>query len=95
MFPAETGFGLAEFETLRSACVALATGMLTVAELLLVLVSRDVVVTVSVSVMMVPAGVPAFTVTTTVKVLIDPGAKLGLVQPVAKEVQVHPAGAPP
>ena len=75
--------------------MALATGIFTVAELLLVLVSRVVVVTVSVSVMMVPAAVPAFTVTTTVKVLIDPGAKLGLVQPVAKDVQVQPAGAPP
>ena len=52
------------------------------------------VVTVSVSLMMVPAAVPAFTVTTTVKVLTVPGAKLGLVQPAAKEVQVHPAGGP-
>ena len=56
--------------------------------------SRVVVVTVSVSLMMVPAAVPAFTVTTTVKVLTVPGAKLGLVQPAAKEGQVHPAGAP-
>ena len=69
--------------------------MLTVAELLFIFVSRVVVVTVSVSVIIVPAAVPAFTVTTTVKVLTEPGAKLGLVQPVAKEVQVHPAGAPP
>jgi hypothetical protein len=75
--------------------VALATGVLTVAELLLRLVSRLVVVTVSVSVMMVPAAVPAFTVTTTVNVVIVPGAKLGLVQPAVKEVQVHPAGVPP
>lgn len=59
------------------------------------LVSRLVVVTVSVSVMMVPAAVPAFTVTTTVNVVIVPGAKLGLVQPAVKEVQVHPAGVPP
>jgi hypothetical protein len=58
------------------------------------LVSRVVVVAASVSVMMVPAAVPASTVTTTVKVLTVPGAKLGLVQPEAKEVQVHPAGAP-
>ena len=75
--------------------MALATGVLTVAELLLRLVSRLVVVTVSVSVMMVPAAVPAFTVTTTVNVVIVPGAKLGLVQPAVKEVQVHPAGVPP
>jgi len=53
-----------------------------------------VVVPVSVSVMMVPAGVPAFTVTEKIKVLIKPGAKLGLVHPVTKEEQLHPAGAP-
>jgi hypothetical protein len=86
---------VAEFVTLRSACVALATAIFTVAELLLGLISCVVVVTVSVSVMMVPAGVPAFTVTTTVKVLTVPGAKLGLVHPVAKEVQLHPGGGPP
>jgi hypothetical protein len=44
--------------------------------------------------MMVPEAVPAFTVTSTVNVLLAPGAKLAMVQPVAKEVQVHPAGAP-
>ncbi len=53
-----------------------------------------VVVTVSVSVMMVPAAVPALTVTTTVKVALAPAAKLGMVQPVAKEVQDHPGGGP-
>lgn len=52
------------------------------------------VVPVSVSMMMVPAGVPAFTVTEKTKVLIEPGAKLGLVHPVTKEEQVHPVGAP-
>src|SRR5580704_10631961 len=78
---------------LRSACVAPATAMVTVAELLLVLVSRVVVATVAVSVMMVPAAVPAFTATTTGKVLVEPGATVGLLQlmePVV--VQVHPAG---
>jgi len=54
-----------------------------------------VVEAVAVSVMIVPAGVPAFTVTTTVNVLIEPGATLGLVQPEAKEIQVHPAGVAP
>ena len=93
--PAATGFGLAELVTLRSACPAPATAIFTVAELLFLLVSRVVVVTVSVSVMMVPAAVPAFTVTTTVKVLTEPGATLGLVQPAAKETQVHPGGGPP
>jgi hypothetical protein len=46
-----------------------------------------------VSVMIVPAAVPAVTVTTTGNVLVEPGATLGLVQlmdPVV--VQVHPAG---
>lgn len=53
------------------------------------------VVAVSVSVMIVPAAVPAFTVTEKTNVLIEPGARLGLVQPVvAKEEQVHPGGAP-
>jgi hypothetical protein len=43
--------------------------------------------------MMVPAPVPATTVTTTGNVLVEPGATLGFVQlmdPVV--VQVHPAG---
>jgi hypothetical protein len=91
--PASTGFGLAELVTLRSACVALATAMVTVAELLAVLVSRVVVATVAVSVMSVPAAVPAFTVTFTGNVLEEPGATVGFVQvmdPVV--VQVHPAG---
>jgi hypothetical protein len=43
---------------------------------------------------MVPAAVPAFTVTEKTNVLIEPGATLGLVQPVTKEEQVHPGGAP-
>ncbi len=94
LLPAVTGFGLPELVTLRSACVPLATAMFSVAELLFVFVSREVVVPVSVSVMIVPTGVPAFTVTEKIKVLIDPGATLGLVQPETKEVQVHPGGAP-
>jgi hypothetical protein len=44
--------------------------------------------------MIVPAAVPAFTVTEKTNVLIEPGARLGLVQPVTKEGQVHPGGAP-
>lgn len=93
MLPADTGFGLPEFVTLRSACVPLATPIITVAELLAVFVSRVVVATVAVSVMSVPAAVPAFTVTTTGNVLVEPGATLGfeqLMEPVV--VQVHPAG---
>jgi len=73
--------------------VALATAIFTVAELLFVFVSRVVVVAVSVSVMMVPAAVPAFTVTTIGNVLVEPGATLGFVQLMEPlVVQVHPVG---
>src|SRR5229473_3419245 len=91
--PAFTGFGLAEFVTLRSACVAPATAIMLVAELLFGFVSCVAVATVAVSVMMVPMGVPALTFTTTGNVLVEPGATLGLEQlmdPVV--VHVHPAG---
>jgi len=93
LLPADTGFGLAVFVTLKSACPAPATPIVTVAELLFLFVSLVEVATVAVSVMMVPAAVPAVTVTTTGKVLVEPGATLGFVQlmdPVV--VQVHPAG---
>jgi hypothetical protein len=93
LFPAVTGFGLAEFVTLRSACVALATPIVTVAELLAVFVSLVDVATIAVSVMIVPAAVPALTVTTTGNVLIEPGATVGLVQLMDPAVvQVHPVG---
>jgi hypothetical protein len=93
LFPAVTGFGLAEFATLRSACVALATPIVTVAELLAVFVSLVDVATIAVSVMIVPAAVPALTVTTTGNVLIEPGATVGLVQLMDPAVvQVHPVG---
>jgi hypothetical protein len=93
LLPAATGLGLAEFVTLRSACVALATPIITVAELLFWFVSRADVATVAVSVMIVPAAVPAVTVTTTENVLMEPGATLGLVQLMDPDVvQVHPAG---
>jgi hypothetical protein len=93
LFPAVTGFGLAEFVTLRSACAALATPIVTVAELLAVFVSLVDVATIAVSVMIVPAAVPALTVTTTGNVLIEPGATVGLVQLMDPAVvQVHPVG---
>lgn len=50
------------------------------------------VVRVPVSVMMLPAAVPAFTFTVTTNVATEPGAMLGLVQPAVKEMQVHPEG---
>jgi hypothetical protein len=56
-----TGFVLPEFVTLRSACVPDVTAMLDVAELLMVLESLVDVLTVTVSEMIVPAAVPAFT----------------------------------
>lgn len=90
--PAFTGFGLPELVTLRSAWVELATPIVTVAELLVRLVSRLVVATVAVSVMMVPAVVPAFTFTTNVNVLVEFGATVGSEQLIAPDVvQVHPA----
>jgi hypothetical protein len=93
LFPALTGFGLAEFVTLKSACPAPATAMFTVAELSLRFVSRVVVAAVSVSVMIVPAAVPTFTFTTTGKVDVAPGATLGFVQLIDPAVvHVHPAG---
>ena len=61
LFPAVTGFGLAELVTLKSACPATATAMFTVAELSAGFVSCVVVAPVSVSLMILPAAVPAFT----------------------------------
>lgn len=78
--PAFTGFGLAAFVTLRSACVAPATPIVTVAELFEELVSREAVATVAVSVMMVPDAVPVGTLYTAVMVAVEPGGTLGLVQ---------------
>lgn len=49
------------FVTLRSACVPEETGIVTVAELFAVFVSRVVVATLAVSEMIVPPVVPAFT----------------------------------
>src|SRR5208282_387463 len=62
LLPAFTGLGLAEFVTLKSAWVPDATAICTVAELLAVFVSRDVVAAAAVSVISVPAAVPAVTV---------------------------------
>ena len=92
-WPAFTGFGLAEFVTLRSASPAVATPISTVAELSLGFVSNVAEAAVAVSVIIVPGPVPAFTLTTTGKVLDEPGATLGLVQLIDPAVvQVHPAG---
>jgi len=64
------------FVTLRSACPAPATAMFTVAELSVTFVSRVGVAAVAVSVMIVPAAVPALTLYTAVIVPVEPGAHL-------------------
>jgi len=78
VFPAVTEAG-PEFVTLRSACTADVTAIFTVAVLLFVFVSLVADATVTVSVMMVPASVPAATLYTTVRVPVEPGGTLGLV----------------
>ena len=93
LVPAVTGLGLAEFVTLRSACPAPATAILEVAELSFEFVSCVAEAAVAVSVMIVPAAVPAFTLNTTGKVLEEAGATLGFVQlMVPTVVHVQPAG---
>jgi len=90
LFPAVTGFGLAELVTLRSACPAPATAMFTVTELSVRFVSCVVVAPVSVSLMIVPADVPAVTLNTAVIVPVEPGGTLGLLQVTGAELgQVH------
>jgi hypothetical protein len=85
LFPAATGFGLAEFVTLKSACVPDATAMFTVAELLFRFVSSAVVATVAVSVMMVPAVAVPLTVYLAVIVPVEPGGTLELVHATGAE----------
>lgn len=71
--------------TLKSACAPEATAILTLAELSLGFESCVVVVAVAVSVMIVPAAVPAFTVYTAVIVAVEPGGTLGFVQEIGAE----------
>src|SRR3954451_13822410 len=96
--PAATGFGDAEFVVTMSACVASATTSAAVELLFAVLGSATAELTLTVSLIAVPAAVPAVTFRTREK-LPDPGATLGFVQvivpvpPTAGTVpQVHPAG---
>lgn len=97
MLPAETELGEAVLVATRSACVISATTSAAVAVLLAVLGSGTDELTVTVSLIAVPAAVPAFTLTFTVK-LEEPDAKLGSVQlmvpvlPTAGVVHDHPAG---
>jgi hypothetical protein len=76
--------------TLKSACAPDATAIVDVAVLLARLVSRPVVATVAVSVMIVPTAVPALTVYLAVMVPVEPGGTLGLVQAMGEAFgQVH------
>ena len=80
MFPAVTGFGLALLVTLRSAWVAPATPIVDVAELSGGFVSCVAEAAVAVSVITVPAGVPAMTVYFAVIVPVEPTGTLGFEQ---------------
>lgn len=96
-FPAITSQGLKAVLRATSACVAVATTSVAVAEL-------DpkawfVEFTVTVLEMMVPLAVPAFTITTSDTVPLEPAGAFALVQliaptpPTAGVVQVVPGGA--
>src|SRR5258707_4176289 len=96
--PAATGFGDAELVVTMSACVASATTSAAVALLLAELGSATAELTLTVSLIAVPAAVPAFTFKIREK-LPDPGAKLGLVHVIVHVPSttrtvphVHPAG---
>src|SRR5450432_4809992 len=96
--PGATVVGAAELVTEMSADAGVATSVFTVAVLLARLVSFTPELTESVSLMVVPLGVPAPTCTTSVKEERTPGSFDGKVQeifpaaPTAGVVQVHPAG---
>ena len=92
MFPAATESGAAEFVATRSAWTAVTTTSVAVALLFPALGSVVAELIVAVSVITVPAAVPALTFTTTGK-LAEPGAKLGFVQViVAPNTHAQPAG---
>lgn len=92
LLPAATDVGEAEFVTVMSDCVAPATISAAVALLFAVFGSAVAELTLTVSLIGVPAAVPAVTVTLKVIVAV-PGAKLGSVQvSAASGVQFHPAG---
>src|SRR5271165_381872 len=98
LLPAAKEVGEAEFVTTRSAWVAVATTSAAVAVLFDVLGSVTAELTLAVSLIAVPAAVPAFTFSTTVNVP-EPAARLGFVQVIvpvpftAGVMHDHPAGA--
>jgi hypothetical protein len=97
LLPAAKDVGAAELVVTRSAWVEAATTSAAIAVLLARLGSVVEELAVAVSLIAVPAAVPAVTFTTTKK-LADPAAKLGLVQvmlpaaPAVGKVQDHPVG---
>ena len=92
LLPAETEVGAAEFVTMRSACVAVATTSAAVALLLAKFGSDIEELTLAVSLIAVPAAVPAFTCTMYVKFAGALAARDGSVQVSVARVHVHPAG---
>jgi len=92
LLPALTDAGDAELVVIKSACNAVATTSVAVALLLPALGSVVEELMLAVSVITVPAGVPAFTFTMTGKLAV-PGAKLELVQViVAPKMHAQPGG---
>jgi len=97
LLPAVTEVGAAELVTIRSDCAALATTSEAVALLLALLGSVVAELIVAVSMIVVPAEVPAVTFTITGKLAV-PGAKLVFVQvivpvpPTAGTVHDQPDG---
>ena len=79
MLPAATDVGDAEFVVTRSACAAVATTSAAVALLFAGLGSVMEELAVAVSLIAVPAAVPAVTCSRTVKLAV-PGANVGFVQ---------------
>jgi hypothetical protein len=90
-FPENTIGGVAAVLNARSAWPAVATISVAVAEL----APKDwfAALTVTVSLMIVPLAVPAFTLYTTVKVPLEPAGTLGLVHWGGNAAHVQPAGA--
>jgi hypothetical protein len=92
LLPAATEIGEAELAVTKSDCVERATTSVAVALLFPELGSVVEELMLTVSVIAVPAAVPAFTFTTTGKLAV-PGAKLGLVQAiVAPRTHAQPGG---
>src|SRR6266513_2078573 len=94
--PGRTGFGDAALLTERSPCAVTPTIVFTVAELLVDVASGTAELTLAVSVITVPLAVPAFTLTTIVKIEGVEGCRSGIVQTIVPVppglMHVHPAG---